>query len=176
MTAKDDNGSFGVTVSIETAPAPPPGAAAAAATYAGSAVIPSSPLQEASQLQQQCSSASAAAPVPAAAPAAADSPVTPSSPLQEARQLLEEQLLQQLASFAEPVCAAHCVRYCCNHSGCTNLSGLSELELVGKPNSRCSGCKASFYCSRECQVAAWPLHKRVCKRLQAAHVPGQGDV
>jgi hypothetical protein len=109
---------------------------------------------------------------PEAKAAATDSRMPPISSLQHASGLLGQPLLQQLQSFAEAVCATRCLRCCCNHTGCTNLSGVSELELVGKPNSRCSGCKSSFYCSRECQIAAWPLHKRVCKRLQAAQVQG----
>ena len=31
---------------------------------------------------------------------------------------------------------------------------------------RCSGCRAVWYCSRECQTSAWATHKRVCKRSQ----------
>jgi len=31
--------------------------------------------------------------------------------------------------------------------------------------SRCSKCKAAFYCGRECQVAAWPSHKASCRLL-----------
>ena len=31
---------------------------------------------------------------------------------------------------------------------------------------RCSGCRAVWYCSRECQSSAWGAHKSVCKRAQ----------
>ena len=27
---------------------------------------------------------------------------------------------------------------------------------------RCSKCSKAYYCSRECQLAAWPCHKKVC--------------
>ena len=29
--------------------------------------------------------------------------------------------------------------------------------------SRCNGCKVARYCSKDCQRADWPLHKKVCK-------------
>lgn len=32
------------------------------------------------------------------------------------------------------------------------------------PFKKCSKCMVVRYCSRECQVAAWPVHKSVCKR------------
>jgi hypothetical protein len=88
--------------------------------------------------------------------------------LQQAGQMLGPQLLQQAQEFAEAVCAALPLRHCCNNPGCLNLGGLSEAGLVAGAGSRCSGCKACYYCSRDCQLAAWRQHKPVCKRLQAA--------
>uniref|UniRef100_A0A383W246 phytol kinase n=1 Tax=Tetradesmus obliquus TaxID=3088 RepID=A0A383W246_TETOB len=88
--------------------------------------------------------------------------------LQRAGQLLGPQLLQQAQELAEGVCAALPLHHCCNNPRCLNLGGLSEAALVAGAGSRCSGCRASYYCSRECQLAAWRLHKPVCKRLQAA--------
>ncbi|KAK4239708.1 hypothetical protein C8A03DRAFT_42707 [Achaetomium macrosporum] len=35
-------------------------------------------------------------------------------------------------------------------------------------NSVCNGCKHAWYCSRDCQVADWPLHKKVCKDFAGA--------
>lgn len=32
-----------------------------------------------------------------------------------------------------------------------------------KPFQACSRCKEVIYCSKECQVASWPLHKTPCK-------------
>ncbi|KAJ7349049.1 hypothetical protein DFH08DRAFT_864228 [Mycena albidolilacea] len=32
--------------------------------------------------------------------------------------------------------------------------------------SKCSRCKMMTYCSRECQVAHWPVHKVHCKPIQ----------
>ena len=29
--------------------------------------------------------------------------------------------------------------------------------------SICSGCRIVYFCSKECQVSAWPSHKRKCK-------------
>jgi hypothetical protein len=36
--------------------------------------------------------------------------------------------------------------------------------------SLCRRCRITYYCSRECQRKAWPLHKRVCKVLPSSHV------
>jgi hypothetical protein len=135
---------------------------AAAAAAAGHSSGLHKLLKQHAALQPQLDAAAAAA---AVGTAKGRGTAQQQNALQESAQLLGQPLLQQLQAFAEAVAAAHCLRYCCNNSGCLNLSGLSEAELVGK--SRCSGCKACFYCSRECQAAAWPLHKRVCKQLQA---------
>jgi hypothetical protein len=32
---------------------------------------------------------------------------------------------------------------------------------------KCSVCRTTSYCSRECQVTHWPLHKPVCKAKPA---------
>jgi hypothetical protein len=88
--------------------------------------------------------------------------------VQQAGRFLGPHLLQQAQAFAESVCAALPLRHCCNNPGCLNLGGLSEAALVAGAGSRCSRCRACYYCSRECQLAAWPLHKPVCKRLKEA--------
>ena len=60
---------------------------------------------------------------------------------------------------------------CCNNPRCSNMAGTSEVGLVvGEGRAArgvCSGCKVVSYCSRRCQVAAWPLHKETCTHLQA---------
>ncbi|KAK3310524.1 uncharacterized protein B0T15DRAFT_41039 [Chaetomium strumarium] len=55
------------------------------------------------------------------------------------------------------------------------IDDLERGERVGDPGkllcvacektvkSVCNGCKHALYCSRECQVADWPMHKKVCK-------------
>ena len=58
----------------------------------------------------------------------------------------------------------------CSNPLCTNLSGVSEMEV--KAGSRktvlkaCTACNVVWYCSRECQVAHWKVHQPLCKRLQ----------
>jgi hypothetical protein len=43
----------------------------------------------------------------------------------------------------------------------------SQCETCGKDaTSHCAGCGAS-YCSRDCQMAAWSIHKTTCPRLPA---------
>lgn len=37
-----------------------------------------------------------------------------------------------------------------------------EKEKVPHSLQRCGGCGKIRYCSRECQLKAWPLHKKVC--------------
>lgn len=31
------------------------------------------------------------------------------------------------------------------------------------PSMKCSGCSIAVYCSKECQLADWPNHKRICR-------------
>ena len=47
---------------------------------------------------------------------------------------------------------------------CDNC-GASEAE---KGLRACSGCLVARYCSSSCSSAAWPVHKKECRRLQAA--------
>ncbi len=58
-------------------------------------------------------------------------------------------------------CAAH-----------TQAHRLTMAQCCGpacaKPaSSMCQRCKASAYCSRECQAADWPQHKALCKEPSA---------
>ena len=43
---------------------------------------------------------------------------------------------------------------------------LCECCGVRPGTKKCMGCRAAWYCSRECQVSAWGVHKRACKRAQ----------
>jgi len=44
-------------------------------------------------------------------------------------------------------------------------------EACGKPSKQlCSHCKLSSFCSRECQVQAWPAHRVICKHRCARDV------
>ena len=46
-------------------------------------------------------------------------------------------------------------RHCANNK-CDNMA-----------NAKCTACKRLWYCSRACQVAHWPTHKRLCKLWKA---------
>jgi hypothetical protein len=39
----------------------------------------------------------------------------------------------------------------------------AETQLGGTSLMKCSTCKATYYCGRECQVADWKSHKIMCK-------------
>ena len=40
-----------------------------------------------------------------------------------------------------------------------------HCEKVDKELKRCGKCKMAKYCSNECQLADWPTHKLVCKKI-----------
>jgi len=60
------------------------------------------------------------------------------------------------------------IPHACNNPRCSNLSGPSELQLVGGCSATCAGCLTGRYCSKLCQRAHWKQHKPVCKALAAA--------
>jgi hypothetical protein len=37
-------------------------------------------------------------------------------------------------------------------------------DRTGKSHLRCSACMLVYYCNRECQLAHWKQHKKVCKK------------
>ena len=46
---------------------------------------------------------------------------------------------------------------------------------TGRELKRCARCKAVSFCSRHCQKAAWPLHKRECKKRKKKTRAGQEE-
>ncbi|KAI0639427.1 hypothetical protein C8Q77DRAFT_1046295 [Trametes polyzona] len=49
----------------------------------------------------------------------------------------------------------------CGNYNCAKLTNsLAEL-------SRCTACKAIFYCAKPCQMADWKRHKNFCQRIAA---------
>jgi len=56
----------------------------------------------------------------------------------------------------------------CNNPSCSNMTGLSELQLVSGRARCCSGCRVARYCSEACQRKHWKQHKPACKALAAA--------
>ena len=79
-------------------------------------------------------------------------------------------LLVEVVKLSELMLAEVPCTMGCSNPLCTNLSGVSEMEV--KAGSRktvlkaCTACNVVWYCSRECQVAHWKVHEPLCKRLQ----------
>ena len=64
---------------------------------------------------------------------------------------------EQLKQFAH--LRFYCHKCTGNHSHkCANCYKESETELL-----RCGKCRRVFYCSKECQLKDWKLHKKMCK-------------
>ncbi|KAJ6516547.1 hypothetical protein C8R47DRAFT_1312987 [Mycena vitilis] len=55
-----------------------------------------------------------------------------------------------------PVCHSH---QACNH--CFQIQRSHAKKLL-----HCARCTHVAYCSKECQIAAWPAHKQACKLLE----------
>ena len=45
-------------------------------------------------------------------------------------------------------------------TSCLKKGSLTSLR-------RCTGCKSSSYCSKDCQRTDWPSHKQLCKSIQS---------
>ena len=75
----------------------------------------------------------------------------------------QDQVLQDVLLLAESLLSeVACPVGCCN-PGCVELRGVSEVKVAAK---ECIACKRVTYCSRECQVDHWKVHKGLCKKLQ----------
>ncbi len=48
----------------------------------------------------------------------------------------------------------------CSHPQCSANTRAVDASSALKT---CAGCRVSRYCSRECQTAHWPAHKKMCK-------------
>ncbi|KAF5325028.1 hypothetical protein D9619_010091 [Psilocybe cf. subviscida] len=51
---------------------------------------------------------------------------------------------------------------------------LKSRVQKGVTLSKCAGCKTALYCSKECQKAAWPLHRLGCKFNQRSLIQTGG--
>ncbi|KAF9029832.1 hypothetical protein BDZ89DRAFT_1065126 [Hymenopellis radicata] len=58
--------------------------------------------------------------------------------------------------------------------------GCGDWEIARRDRySRCSGCRARFYCSQRCQTADWRVHRSACSTLATgneAAVQAQGGI
>jgi len=90
-----------------------------------------------------------------------------------------------LSMFLLPVCSKEACRVQCEQlfSSCLNQDARAEGVRAAHPNPRivqhcgqcsqveegrerfqqCARCKVKYYCSRECQVAHWPVNKKGCR-------------
>ena len=79
------------------------------------------------------------------------------------------QLLQDLLRLCELLLAEVPCTIGCSNPACVDLRGDSEVKVSCKA---CTGCKVVYYCSRECQVAHWKVHKGICKKLSGSNPGG----
>ncbi|GAX73840.1 hypothetical protein CEUSTIGMA_g1290.t1 [Chlamydomonas eustigma] len=57
--------------------------------------------------------------------------------------------------------------------GKSKLCAECRKPLSGLPQ-RCSNCKVTYYCSKDCQKRAWPKHKDSCKSISAKPATPEG--
>jgi hypothetical protein len=140
-------------------------AAAAAAGAKAPAGVAASAAARVQELAQQGQDVAAALIAYTSSSSSSSSCTAAGSVLEAAAAVLTGNLGQQLQRFAVGVCALLPVRLCCNSPLCHNMGKVSELQLAGGKGTICSACKAASYCSRDCQLAHWKQHKKVCKQL-----------
>ena len=50
--------------------------------------------------------------------------------------------------------------------------GIDLCPLCDQPSrNRCTGCYVIRYCSKECQLAHWKKHKKICKETKNQYIP-----
>ena len=75
----------------------------------------------------------------------------------------EQLLLQKIVECFSLVLGEVPLPVGCSYPACVNLEGTSEVAAA---NRRCSGCRAVYYCSRQCQKLHWGQHQGLCRRMQ----------
>jgi hypothetical protein len=81
-----------------------------------------------------------------------------------------QQLAQDLQQFGDAICLQLPVSSWCCNPRCSSVEEHSELELVSRKGSRCSGRAAARFCSKACQQqCSKGQHAPVCKRIAAVH-------
>ena len=79
------------------------------------------------------------------------------------------QLLKDLLRLCQLLMAEVPCTIGCSNPACVDLRGASEVKVSCKA---CTSCKVLYYCSRECQVAHWKVHKGICKKLSGSNSGG----
>lgn len=64
------------------------------------------------------------------------------------------------SAAAAAAAAAPVITTLCNYKGCDTKGANQE----GAPNKLCGRCRVVSYCSKKCQTADWPAHKKDCKK------------
>jgi hypothetical protein len=105
-------------------------------------------------------------------PAHSSSPAP--SVLEDALQRSEEQLVVLIAGMLSRRTGMQVPGLLgCGHAGCGSLACPSEAGAVtNRRGVVCSGCGVVQYCGHACAQQAWPVHRRVCRRLAAAGARG----
>ena len=78
------------------------------------------------------------------------------------------EVMQHAAGAADHVAARELVENTCAAENC-------QVVVPIDKRLRCSRCKKTWYCSKTCQVSAWPLHRIKCK-LPRVPVPANRDL
>jgi hypothetical protein len=80
---------------------------------------------------------------------------------------MQKHLQQQLLALAW----RHPVPGMCGNVLCGRLEGTAAVGAVWGPRGTlCGGCRAAWYCCKECQEVAWAAHREVCKTSQSSLV------
>jgi hypothetical protein len=73
---------------------------------------------------------------------------------------LHQHLQQQLVALA----GRHPVPHVCGNVLCARVEGTAAVDAVrSRVGTLCGGCRAAWYCCKECQRAAWEAHREVCR-------------
>lgn len=50
-----------------------------------------------------------------------------------------------------------------------------QIEDASNPLKKCSRCSTTLYCSRGCQKADWPTHKRTCRTADTTEASEESE-